>query len=145
MSGEPGATTRFENVCRNAGMALASCEGYFVHRMSFDIVNGCDALEIGLRRGPEWPDVTISLESLYHLSISKPPESSSCFVDEISVLYLPKPPRPWPDGVVVRRHRGLPELAVLRLVGPMEIKVVASILTVFTAMSDDRAAAGPMA
>ncbi|MER5625686.1 hypothetical protein ABT061_32075 [Streptosporangium sp. NPDC002544] len=112
--------------------------------MSFDVINGRDALEIGLRQGPEWPDITISLESLYHLSISKPPESSGCFVDEISVLHLPTSPRPWPDGfTVVRRHRGLPELALLRLAGPMEIEVVASILTVFTAMSDDLAATEP--
>lgn len=146
MSGEPSATTGFENVCRNAGAALASCEGYLIHRMSFDVINGRDALEIGLRQGPEWPDITISLESLYHLSISKPPESSGCFVDEISVLHLPKPPRPWPDGItIVRRHRGLPELALLKLVGPMEIKVVASILAVFTAVSDDLAATEPMA
>lgn len=141
MSGNPSATTRFENVCRDASTALASCEGYFIHRMSFDVVNGFDALEIMLRKGPERPDITISLESLHHLSISKPPESSGCFVDEISVLHLPASPHPWPDGLtVVRRHPGLPELALLRLVGPMEIEVIASILTVFTAMSDDLAA-----
>ncbi|GAA1014883.1 hypothetical protein Aple_052960 [Acrocarpospora pleiomorpha] len=139
-----GTATRFENMCRNANAALASCEGYFIHRMSFDIVNDRDALEISLRRGPEWPDITISLEGLYHLSISKPPDSAACFVDEISVRHLPELPHPWPDGfTIVRRFPGQTELALLRVVGPMEIEVVASILTVLTAMSDNLAATEP--
>ncbi|GAA0978232.1 hypothetical protein GCM10009555_040840 [Acrocarpospora macrocephala] len=140
----PGTATPFENMCHNASAALSSCVGYLVHRMSFDIVNDRDALEISLRRGPEWPDITISLEGLYHLSVSKLPESSVCFVDEILVRHLPELPHPWPDGPTsVRRFPGQTELVWLRVVGPMEIEVVASILTVLTAMSDELAATAP--
>jgi hypothetical protein len=35
----------------------------------------------------------------------------------------------------------LPELAWLRITGPTEVDVIASILTVYTAMSDDEATA----
>ncbi|GAA2086726.1 hypothetical protein [Actinomadura alba] len=146
MARESSGLPRFENVCRNAAKILASCEGYFIDRISFDIVDGHDALEIGLRQGPEWPDVTISLSGVHHLSIGKPPESSGCFVDEVSVIHAPASPHPWPEGLVsVRRHDGLPELAWIRLIGPMDIEAVASTLTVFTAMSDDAAAVRPEA
>ncbi|MFI6735126.1 hypothetical protein ACIBI9_19545 [Nonomuraea sp. NPDC050451] len=100
--------------------------------------------EIMLRHGPHQPDITISLAGLHHLSIDKPPESSGCFLDEASVVHLPASPAPWPDGFDgVRRHPGLPELAWIRLIGPMEIEIVASLLTVFSALSDDAARTRP--
>ncbi|MFC8824169.1 hypothetical protein ACFT9I_02285 [Streptomyces sp. NPDC057137] len=50
-------------------------------------------------------------------------------------------PHPWPDDAIGRVHRfdGLSELAWLRIVGPAEVEAIASIVTVYTAMSDDEA------
>lgn len=54
-------------------------------------------------------------------------------------------PQLWPDEAagMVRRFGGLPELAWLRIVGPIEVDVVASIVTIYSAMSDDEASADP--
>ena len=42
---------------------------------------------------------------------------------------------------MVHRFSGLPELAWLRIVGPIEVDVVAAIVTIYSAMSDDEASA----
>ncbi|MGC0342343.1 hypothetical protein RKD20_007377 [Streptomyces sp. SLBN-8D4] len=44
-----------------------------------------------------------------------------------------------------RSVRRMPELAWLRIVGPVEVDDVASIVTVYSAMSDDEAAADRIA
>ncbi|MEU9539191.1 hypothetical protein [Streptomyces mirabilis] len=100
-----------------------------------------DSLEIILRKGPASPDVLIELSNLHYISVSKPPEISGCFIDAISLIHLPKTPRPWPGDAAgrVRRCDGLPELAWLRVLGPTEADVMASIVTVCTAVSDDKA------
>ncbi|WP_378730724.1 hypothetical protein [Nocardia brasiliensis] len=141
---ESRQTTPFENVCHRANETLVSCEGYFIHRVAFDIIDGGDALEILLRHSPHKPDITISLERVYLLSIDKAAESWGCSLDKASVVHLPVPPAPWPNGFTsIRRHPGLPELARIQLIGPMEIEIVASILTVFIASSDDIARTKP--
>ncbi|MER5446489.1 hypothetical protein ABT052_19630 [Streptomyces sp. NPDC002766] len=133
----------FENRCENAASVLAPCIGYFVERVSFDAFAEEDFLEISLREGPRKADVRISLCNLHYVSVSKPPELSGSFVDSVSLVHLPRWPHPWPDDVAgrLRRFAGLPELAWLRLTGPTEVDVIASILTVYTAMSDDEATA----
>ncbi|MER6160761.1 hypothetical protein ABT147_35400 [Streptomyces sp. NPDC001868] len=133
---------RFKNRCANAARTLASCIGYFIDRIAFDAFAEEDSLEIALREGPHKPDVVISLANLRHISIGKPPELSG-FVDEISLIHLPKMPHPWPDDVAGRVHRfdEMPELAWLRIVGPTEVDVIASIVTIYTALSDEEASA----
>ncbi|MFI5780808.1 hypothetical protein [Nocardia sp. NPDC051570] len=144
MDRDPSKTTPFERVCYRANETLALCEGYFIHRIAFDIIEGNDALEILLRHSPHKPDITISLEGIHHLSIDKFPESSGSFLDKVSVVHLPAPPAPWPDEfATLRRQPGLPELAWIQLIGPTQIEIIASIVTVFTALSDDAARAKP--
>lgn len=140
MGNEPSETTPFERVCYRANETLGSCEGYFIERIAFDIIEGNDALEIMLRHSPYKPDVTISLASIHHLSIDKFPEPSGSFLDKASVVHLPVPPAAWPDGLTaIRRQPELPELAWIQLIGPMEIEIIASIVTVFIALSDEAA------
>ncbi|MFI8393000.1 hypothetical protein [Streptomyces sp. NPDC085540] len=83
----------------------------------------------------------LSLSNLDHVSVDKPPQIGGSFIDEISLIHLPVLPHPWPVGAAdrVRRFDGLCELAWLQIVGPAEVDAVASIVTVYTAMSDDRA------
>jgi hypothetical protein len=89
----------------------------------------------------------ISLSNLRYVSVSKPPEISGCFIDAISLIHLPKTPHPWPEDAAGRvgRFDGLCELAWLRILGPAEVDVVASILTIYTAISDDAASTDPTA
>ncbi|MHC3820601.1 hypothetical protein [Streptomyces sp. NBC_00342] len=136
------ADNAFKNQCANAARALAPCVGYFIHRIAFDAFPEADSLEITLREGPHKPDVVISLARVRYVSVANCADLHG-FVDEISLVHLPKMPRPWPDeatGLVVRFGE-LPELAWLRIVGPIEVDVVASIVTIYSAMSDDEASA----
>lgn len=120
---------------------LAPCVGYFISRISFDAFAEEDSLDVTLRVGPWKPDVVIALSGLRHIAVDMSPPIDGSFVDEISLIHLPKLPHPWPADAAgrVRRFDGLCELVWLRIIGPAEIDAVASIVTVYTAMSDDQA------
>ncbi|WP_329378558.1 hypothetical protein OG625_10290 [Streptomyces sp. NBC_01351] len=141
MTGRRETASAFKNRCANSERTLASLTGYFISRISFEAFNEDDSMEITLRDGPMKPDVVISLSDVRYAAVSKPPEISGCFVDAISLTHLPVMPHPWPEDAVglVGRFNGLNELARLRIDGPAEVDVVASIVTVYTAMSDDEA------
>ncbi|GJF34991.1 hypothetical protein KNE206_76910 [Kitasatospora sp. NE20-6] len=140
MTDSSGVRDAFKNRCANAASTLAPCVGYFISRISFDAFTEEDSLEITLREGPWKPEVVVSLSNLHHVSVDKPPQIVGSFIDEISLVHLPKLPHPWPADAIdrVRRFDGLCELAWLRITGPVEIDAVASIVTVYTAMSDDQ-------
>ncbi|MCX4632310.1 hypothetical protein [Streptomyces sp. NBC_01443] len=141
MTGRSETESAFKNRCANAERMLASLTGYSISRISFEAFNEDDSMEITMRDGPTKPDVVISLSDLRYVAVSKPPEISGCFIDAISLTHLPEMPHPWPEDAAGRvgRFNGLNELAWLRISGPAEVDVVASILTVYTAMSDDEA------
>ncbi|MFI2206998.1 hypothetical protein ACH47Z_41135 [Streptomyces sp. NPDC020192] len=131
----------FKNRVANAARTLSACAGYFIDRISFDAFAQEDSMEIALRGGPWKPDVVISLSNLHQVSVAKGPELSGSFIDEISLIHLPKMPHPWPDDAIGRlpRFGGLSEFAWLRIIGPAEVEAIASIVTVYTAMSDAEA------
>ena len=86
---------RFKNRCANAARTLASCVGYFIHRIAFDALPEDDSLEITLREGPHMPDVVISFANVHHVSVAKGADLHG-FVDEISLVHLPKSHAPGP-------------------------------------------------
>lgn len=133
------AEQAFARRCAEVSRQLAGCVGYFVDRVALVAFPEEDSLEVTLREGPTKPDVLISLSNLYSVSISKPPTLSGCFVDEISLVHLPKMPGAWPDEATRRvgRFGGLPDLVWLRIGGPAEVGVTASIVTLYTATSAD--------
>jgi hypothetical protein len=135
------AQDAFKNRCTNAARTLSACVGYSISRISFTAFPEEDSLEITLREGPWKQDVIISLTHLHYVSLDKPPQIAGSFIDKISLIHLPGLPHPWPADAIdrVRRFDGLCELVWLRIVGPTEVEAVASIVTVYTAMSDDRA------
>ncbi|MFF2522722.1 hypothetical protein [Streptomyces liangshanensis] len=111
-------------------------------RTRLDRVRRDTGTEITLREGPHKPDVVISLARVRYVSVANCADLHG-FVDEISLVHLPKMPHPWPyeaTGLVVR-FGGLPELSWLRIIGPIEVNVVASLVTIYSAMSDDEASA----
>lgn len=137
---------RFKNRCFNANRTLQSCVGYFIERISLNEGNADNkenTLDIWLREGPWKPDVVISLANLYSV---RPIESdvSGAFIDEIAITHLPKLPIPWSVDAVGRLERSddLPELAWLRVIGPIEVDALAAIVTVYQAPSDDEASVG---
>ncbi|MFF3008057.1 hypothetical protein ACFVTF_35260 [Kitasatospora sp. NPDC057940] len=139
MTDRTEARDAFKNRCANA--ALAPRVGYSISRVSFENFAEEDSREITLREGPWNPDVVISLSGLHHVSVTKPPQMVGSFIDEISLIHLPKLPHSWPTDVTrrVRRFDGLDDLAWLRITGPAGIDAVASTMTVFTAMSENQA------
>ncbi|MFD4916157.1 hypothetical protein ACFWNR_23405 [Streptomyces virginiae] len=143
MADEHGASDAFKNRCTNAARTLESCGTYSIDRISLDESNEDrkdNTLDVWLREGPWTPDVVISLS---HLHSVRPWERGLgvSFIDGISLIHLPKLPLPWPAEAVGRldRSEDLPELAWLRIAGPIEVDAVASIVTVYVAQSDDAA------
>ncbi|MDV9176922.1 hypothetical protein R6V09_43205 [Streptomyces sp. W16] len=145
MTGGSRAESAFGNRCATAARLLAPFVGHFIARVSFDALDDEESLEITLRDSSAKPEAIISLAGVRHVGLSKGPGISGNFVDAISVIHLPKAPLPWPEeaAALVRRFDGLEELVWLRLVGPAEIDVIASIVTVYVAMSDDEASTDP--
>ncbi|MEU4096402.1 hypothetical protein [Streptomyces sp. NPDC026673] len=129
----------FKNRCLRAGHMLAPCASYSVERVSFGAVEDGDCVDVFLREGPHKPDVVISLTYLHRVETGDPVAVRNSFIDEILLDHLPRLPHPWPADAIglIDRSADLPELVRLRIVGPSEVDVVASCLTVYTAMSDD--------
>jgi hypothetical protein len=127
----------------NAARTLRSCAGYFIERIALNeghVDRKEDVLEIWLGDGPEKPSFVISLANLYSV---RPLESDLdwSFTDEIFLTHLPTLPLPWPIEARGRLERteNLPELAWLRISGPLEVDAIAAIVTVYQAPSDDEA------
>ncbi|MYV79780.1 hypothetical protein GT352_38630 [Streptomyces sp. SID1046] len=147
MTDEHGASDAFKNRCTNAARTLESCVTYSIDRIALDESNEDhkdNTLDVWLREGPWTPDVVISLSPLHSV---RPWEKGLgvSFIDGISLVHLPKLPSPWPAEAVGRldRSEDLPELAWLRIAGPIEVDAVASIVTVYVAQSDDAASVLP--
>ncbi|MFE6082673.1 hypothetical protein [Streptomyces virginiae] len=143
MADEHGANDAFKNRCTNAARTLESCVTYSIDRIALDESNEDrkdNTLDVWLREGPSTPDVVISLSHLHSVRSWEKALGVS-FIDGISLVHLPKLPSPWPAEAVGRldRSEDLPELAWLRIAGPIEVDAVASIVTVYVAQSDDAA------
>ncbi|MFE1801807.1 hypothetical protein ACFW9L_37370 [Streptomyces sp. NPDC059517] len=138
MSDAVQAEDAVKNHCLRAARMLAPCVSYFVERISFGAVDGGDCVDVFLREGPYKPDVVISLTYLHHVETGDSIAVQGSFIDEILVDHLPRLPHPWPDDAIglIDRSSDLPELVRLRITGPSEVDVVASCLTIYTAMSD---------
>lgn len=111
---------------------VSTCEGYVVDRLSLALVDEADALEVGLRWGPEKPDVTIAFRDIYHFSIGRLPGPGAEPVDQVKATVLEPMNGPWPEGVPLDlvRSTALPQLIWLRTEGPVQLSVLAAIATV---------------
>ncbi|WP_406073619.1 hypothetical protein [Streptomyces virginiae] len=143
MADEHGASDAFKNRCTNAARTLESCVTCSIDRIALDESSEDhkdNTLDVWLREGPWTPDVVISLSPLHSVRSWEKGLGVS-FIDGISLVHLPKLPSPWPAEAVGRldRSEDLPELAWLRIAGPIEVGAVASIVTVYVAQSDDAA------
>lgn len=125
--------SEFQRACAEASQVLSAAEGYFVEHISLGVDGDVDRLNISLRYGPPKPDILVSFTRLYHTRVTKPPEASGSFADALEVVYLPRTEAGWPADAerLVTRHPGLPELVWFRLIGPTELDVIASTVTLF--------------
>ncbi|MFB9681086.1 hypothetical protein [Streptosporangium vulgare] len=124
--------SKAEAACENFQKIFASCEGSYIDAVTFSAIGERDYLDFKLIQTQKWGVVTVLLEDVRYFKISKGDDLVSVFVDEVSVLCLPKTSQSWPDGAegLVTRFDGLPELYWVRIIGPATISAVAAIMTV---------------
>jgi hypothetical protein len=127
----------FETLCLDAQKALREYAGAFVESVTLVAAGTYDRLDIRLVDVPKKREVVLSLERIYYLQMTKPPQLSESFIDDLAVHYLPNDGRAWPsaaDGLVTP-FPGIPELVYISLVGPTSITAVASVLVIARSLS----------
>jgi hypothetical protein len=129
--------SEFQAQCLKAQEILSECEGSIIEKISSSAVNDRSSFEFTLvRTDSTFGEVTVALESVRHLSVGNQVAIESAFADQLSVIHLPASGNPWPEEAerLVTRFANLPELVWVRLVGPVEVDVVAQILTISRAV-----------
>jgi len=108
------------------------CQGYFLDRLSLERIDDIDALEMGLRWGPEKPDMTLAFRDVYFCSIERPPGSGDAPLDQVAATLLEPSDSPWPEGLTLEliRSSSLPALIWFRAEGPVQVSVLAAIASV---------------
>lgn len=112
--------------------AAPGCQGYFLDRLSLERIDDVDALEMGLRWGPEKPDMTLAFRYVYSCSIERPPGPGDAPLDQVTAELLEPSDSPWPEGLALEliRSSSLPALIWFRAQGPVQISVLAAIASV---------------
>ncbi|WP_217547065.1 hypothetical protein [Streptomyces sp. GbtcB6] len=128
--------SKLQAKCLKAQEVLSEYEGSFIEKISSSAVNDRSTFDVSLIRSGVFGELTISLEGVRYLSVANSVSVESAFVDRLSAIHLPSFGNPWPEEAeqFVSRFPNLPELVWVRLVGPVEIDVVGSILTVYSAI-----------
>jgi hypothetical protein len=108
------------------------CQGYFLDRLSLERIDDVDALEVGLRWGPDKPDMTLAFRDVYFCSVERPPGPGDAPLDRVTAMLLEPSESPWPDGLDLEltRSSSLPPLIWFRAEGPVQISVLAAIASV---------------
>ncbi|WP_432098559.1 hypothetical protein [Streptomyces sp. WAC 04229] len=108
------------------------CQGYFLDRLSLERIDDVDALEMGLRWGPEKPDMTLAFRDVYFCSIERPPGPGDAPLDQVTATLLEPSDSPWPEGLALEliRSSSLPVLIWFRAEGPVQVSVLAAIASV---------------
>ena len=110
-----------------------SCEGYLIERLSFSRVDESDSLDIGLRWGPNKPDVTLSFLNVYYFVMGHQPGAGAEPLSEVKTTVLGPSDEPWPEGLAFEdmRSAALPPLIWLSASGPVQLDVLAAIATAY--------------
>lgn len=114
--------------------AAAAAEGYLVERLMHAATEQGDVLDIGLRWGPDKPDIVLSFENVHHVEISRVPDAPLGPLEEVTCTVLEPSNAPWPEGLNpnVQRSVDLPHLLWFRGKGLLQISVLAPIATAYT-------------
>lgn len=116
-----------------ARRAIASCEGYTIHLLNLSLLDGSDALEIGLHWGISKPDIVLSFRRIYYMAVGRSPDDDVPLLDRIEATELVPDGGAWPDALNEKmnlvRSTHLPNLLWLRTEGPVRLEVVAAIVS----------------
>jgi hypothetical protein len=114
--------------------ALQSAQGYTIQHLGLSIIEERDALDIHLAWGPPKPDITLSVQDIYHLGIGRTPRESVPFLDTIEVVELMPSDDPWPAELLpamnIVRTSNVPPLLWVRTDGPVRLSIVAAVMTI---------------
>lgn len=122
--------TNFQLICERVEEVLAEYRGSFLERFMHHAA-GEDLCEILLVKSSGRGEVTVFLEGIRHLSVGNSVSvEGGALVDDIRVVHLSSDGAEWPPGVekFVRPFPGLPELVWIRIIGPVEVNVIASLI-----------------
>lgn len=112
---------------------VATCDGYLIEWLSFSRSEEADALQIGLRWGPDKPDVTLAFQNVHYFEIGRMPGPGAEPLDGLRTTVLDPGDESWPAGLDIdfARSADLPALVWLHAVGPVQLDVVAPIATAY--------------
>lgn len=107
------------------------CEGYMINRLTLAQIDDVDALEIGLRWGPDKPDIDLSFRNVLYFLLGRATDPSKAPLSEVSATVLEPENSDWPEGVFLDlvRSTALPTLLWFRAEGPVQLSVIAAIAT----------------
>lgn len=119
-----------EDVFNDVRELITSYQGYGLESLSLSVVGVTDCLEIRLRWGPEKPDITLSIRSIYYFAIHRVPGDDIPFFDIQATPLAPN--QPWPQDLpnTIATTEPPPPLLWIRGDGPASFDVVAAIVTV---------------
>ncbi|WP_117213339.1 hypothetical protein [Allorhizocola rhizosphaerae] len=113
---------------------ITSCEGYTIHLLDLSLVDGSDALELGLHWGISKPDMVISFRRIYYMAIGRSPNDDIPLLDKIEATELAPDDSAWPDDLDKKmnlvRTTDLPNMLWLRTEGPVRLEVVAAMVSI---------------
>ncbi|AHH20926.1 hypothetical protein NONO_c61520 [Nocardia nova SH22a] len=110
-----------------------SCEGYLIDTLSMSQIDDANVLELALRWGPDKPDVVLAFQGIYYFELGKTPEPGAYPLEQVAVTVLPSSNDPWPAGLGIDlvRSSTLPDLVWFHAEGPVQLNVVAAIVTAY--------------
>jgi hypothetical protein len=111
----------------------AACEGYEIERLAVVHQNQSSALDLQLRWGPDRPDIMLSFQDVVYHQVGRFPELEGDPLDKIETVVLESSDQPWPAGLDIDMPRtsALPALLWFRAGGPVQLSIVAAIVTAY--------------
>jgi hypothetical protein len=108
------------------------CEGYLINRISYSQIEESDSLEVGLRWGPDRPDVRFWFSEIYYFATEGIPGPGAEPVDRVIASILAPSDESWPDDLPLNlvRSSSLPPLIWVRMEKPLVFNIVAQVASV---------------
>ncbi|WP_147143979.1 hypothetical protein [Stackebrandtia albiflava] len=121
----------FAASCARADVVARRCVGAVVDRLDVSGAAGSGVVDLHLAQVADAGGVVFRFESVRVLSVSDLALVGEAFVDEMSVMHLPKTGA-WPPGTgsIIDLHDEMGEQAWVRLHGPLVLALVCGAITV---------------
>ncbi|HEX6685094.1 MAG TPA: hypothetical protein VF062_20050 [Candidatus Limnocylindrales bacterium] len=125
----------FAMACDAAASIAAKCTGSFLDRVTSASTGSRSLVDISLSQVAEHGEVAFSFERIWYAAFSNLDNLEASFVDEVVVSRLSGQSDEWPDipRRTIKVFDGMPDLVYFHLRGPVELVVIAAIVSVLKA------------